>query len=216
MCRPVMTPLIDALLNGDSTLAAQETASLLSAGVPRSDIIIDAVESAMAELDAKCTVEQFNLLEIMLCGRAVTGVMSMLYPSDEPRDTYKATVVVGTLEGDVHDLGKNICKTVLKATGYKVIDCGKDCTISELIEAAEAETALAIGVSGLISSVIPEVRRIKEALAERGLPHIKVLAGGAVFRQASAESLAVDFVAQTAFDSLHYLNSIIGDIDEQL
>ncbi len=207
---PTMDLLVKALLDGDVSTALAETAKLRDAGVGAERIVTEGVEAAMTQLDAKCTVEQFNLLEIMLAGRAVMGVVRQLFPTLDPPPGTKGTVVVGSLEGDVHDLGKNILKAVLTAKRYRVVDCGRDCPFETMIAAAEKESALAVSVSGLITSVIPQVRLMKDRMIERGLGHIKVLAGGAALKQASAESLNVDFVAGTAFDGLHYLEKVTG------
>ncbi len=206
-----MEILIKHLLDGDQAQAVVEVQKLRTAGFPPRRIIIEAVEAAMKRLDAKCTVEQFNLLEIMLCGRAVMGVMNELYPPNQPPPQTKATVVTGALEGDVHDLGKNILKIVLTASGYRIIDCGKDCPIQKIIDATAQESALAVGISGLITTVIPELRRLRGKMSEQGLGHVKLMAGGAALKQASAESLNVDYVAQTTFDGLHYLEQFVGD-----
>lgn len=206
-----MEELISHLLDGDQAQAVVAVKKLRMAGCPPRRIIIEAVETAMGRLDAKCTVEQFNLLEIMLCGRAVMGVMNELYPPDQPPPQTKATVVTGALEGDVHDLGKNILKIVLTASGYRVIDCGKDCPIQKIIDAAAQESALAIGISGLITTVIPGLRLLREKMREQGLGHVKLMAGGAALKQASADSLNVDYVAQNTFDGLHYLEQIAGE-----
>jgi len=168
------------------------------------------IEPAMSALDAKCTLEEFNLLEIMLAGRAVTEVMKLLYPDGSAAAATKATVVVATLEGDVHDLGKNILKMVLTGSRYRVVDCGKDCPLPRLLEAVELEQPLAIGISGLITNVIPQVRQVKDLLRVRNLGRVKVMAGGAALKQSSAEKLNVDFVAESAFDSLHYLEGLAG------
>jgi len=206
----MMDLLVKALLDGDQAQAIVEAGELRDAGVGHERIITGGVETAMAQLDAKCTLEQFNLLEIMLCGRAVTGVIKELYPPGAPPPQTKGTVVIGALEGDVHDLGKNILKMVLTATGYRVVDCGKDRPLGRLMDTAEQEVALAVGISGLITTVIPQARQVRDRMTERGLGHIKVMVGGAALKQASTESLNVDFVAQTAFDGLHYLNQIAG------
>jgi len=117
--------------------------------------------------------------------------------------------VIGTLEGDVHDLGKNILKMVLVARGYKVIDCGRDCSVERLIDTAEQEGALAVGISALITTVMPQARRIRPMVEERGLKNVKIMAGGGAFKQTSAAGLNVDFVAQTSFDGLHYLDRLV-------
>jgi methanogenic corrinoid protein MtbC1 len=203
-----MDTLVKLLLDGDQAQAVAEARRLVASGVEPREIISRGVEQAMAQLDAKCTVEQFNLLEIMLCGRAAMSVMKEVYPPNTAVGPTKATVVVGSLEGDVHDLGKNIFKMVLTTSGYRVVDCGKDCPVDTLIDAAEQASAVAIGVSGLIVAVVPQVRRLKERATERGLARTKVMAGGAALRQISAESLKVDFVGASAFDGLHYLDGI--------
>lgn len=210
----MMSSLIQALLDGDQAQAITEARKLLETGVAPQQIITDGVETAMEQLDAKCTVEQFNLLEIMLCGRAATGVMRELYPPSAPAPQTRGTVVICALEGDVHDLGKNIFKMVLTAKGYRVVDCGKDCALEKLVDTVEQETALAVGISGLITTVIPQVLQVKDKIAERGLERVKVVAGGAALKQSSAESLKVDFIAQSAFDGLHYLDRITGVNDE--
>lgn len=205
-----MDLLIEALLDGDQARAVAETGRLQSAGLDHRCIVTNGIEVAMARLDAKCTVEQFNLLEVMLSGRAVMGVMSVLYPHGAPMVSSKGTVVLGALEGDVHDLGKNILGTVLTASGYRIVDCGKDCPVARLVDAARHEDVIAVGVSGLMTTVIPLVRDLKGVMSAQGLDQVRLLAGGAALKQSSADGLNVDFVAQTAFDGLHYLNSITG------
>jgi methanogenic corrinoid protein MtbC1 len=212
---PTMNKLVNALLDGDQVQAVNRARELLESGVGLQEIVTDGVEAAMVRLDAKCTVEQFNLLEIMLSGRASMAVMKEIYPPNMLPLSTKGTVVICALEGDVHDLGKNIFKMVLTMSGYRVVDCGKDCPIEKLIDAAEESASVAIGISGLITAIIPQVRQLREKAARRGLGQIPLLAGGAALKQASAESLNVDFVAQSAFDGLHYLDRLTGGINEQ-
>ena len=205
-----LSKLIAPILDGDCAEAVCQAELLSSAGFTPQHIVIHGVEAAMSALDAKCTVEHFNLLEIMLAGRAVMEVMKFLYPTGTAKADSKATVVVASLEGDVHDLGKNILKIVLMGGGYHVVDCGKDCPLWKLVESAEREQPLAVGISGLITSIIPSVRQVKNALLLQGLGQVQVLAGGAALKQSSAGQLNVDFVADSAFDALHYLHGIAG------
>ena len=205
-----LDPLVNALLDGDQIQAIAEAKRLRDTGIENERIVTDGIQAAMEQLDNKCTMEQFNLLEIMLAGRAVMGVIKELYPLDAPPLHTKGTIVMASPEGDVHDLGKNVLKAVLTAKAYRVVDCGKDCPIEKLIDAAEREGALAVAVSGLMTSLIPLVRQIRGKMTKRGLGHIKIMAGGAALKQASAESLNVDFVARTAFDGARYLDQIAG------
>ncbi len=204
-----MTNLIASILEGDCAASVAQTKDLYRIGVDSEQIVTHGIEGAMSALDAKCTLEQFNLLEIMLAGRAAMEVMKFLFPAGAATST-KGTVVIATLEGDVHDLGKNILKMVLTGKGYQVVDCGKDCPLQKLAEAAVKERPLAVAVSGLITSIIPLVRQVKELLILRGLDRVKVMAGGAALKQSSPGKLNVDFVAESAFDSLHYLEEILG------
>ncbi|ACL16638.1 cobalamin B12-binding domain-containing protein [Methanosphaerula palustris] len=212
---PSVNLLVEYLIEGDRKRSLSEAKRLLDAHVEREKIIIDGVEMAMKRLETKCTIEQFNLLEIMIAGRAAMEVVNYLYPPDSPRHNTEGTVVIGTPEGDVHDLGKNILKMVLTAEGYQVVDCGKDCPLDLMADAVKREGALAICISGLITPMIPLVRQMKTKLAERGMMNVKVIAGGAALRQATAKSLNVDFVADTAFDVSGYLKETAGENDEQ-
>lgn len=209
MVVPEMKSLMAALLDGDHGAAVTETRRLRQGGVSCERIVTEGVEAAMGHLDAKCTVEQFNLLEIMLAGRAVMGVIRELYPPGDPPPTPRGTVVVAALEGDVHDLGKNVLKSVLTARRFRVVDCGMDCPAGQLIDCARQEKALAVSVSGLITTVIPQVRTLREMLNQVGMEHVRVIAGGAALKQASAGSMNVDFVADSAFDALHFLEQLI-------
>lgn len=203
-------PLIGALLDGDHARAVTEVRDLRTGGIDPQRIVTAGIEEAMSRLDEKCTVEHFNLLEIMLAGRAVGAVIKELYPEGLPADAGRHTFLIATLEGDVHELGKNIVKSVLSAKGYRLIDCGKNCSLERLVHTAEREGVQAVLVSGLITSVIPQVRQVRSLLKAKGLTDIKVVAGGAVLKQASRAELQVDYVAQTAFDGAHYLDQAIG------
>lgn len=206
-----METLRRAIIDGNQDQALRAAQQLRDDGIANERIVTEGIEAAMADLDNKCTVEAFDLLEVMLSGRAVTGVMRFLYPDGAPSTNAKGTVVLGSPEGDVHDLGKNLVKLVLSASGYEVIDCGKDCPAEQFIEAAASSGAMAIGVSGLITMVIPVVRGLRQRFRDRGLGHVKLIAGGAALKQARPEDLNVDYVAQTAFDALHYLDQLRGE-----
>lgn len=204
-------PLIAALLAGDHAVALAETKRLRTAGVTAEHIVTAGLEAAMSRLDDKCTVEQFNLLEIMLVGRAVSVVVHELYPEGLPPAGGKATFVIATLEGDVHDLGKNIVRMVLIGKGYRVVDLGRDCPVDVLAAAAEREQARAVLVSGLISPIVPQVRRVRAALCARGLDGVAVVAGGAALKQLAPADLDVDYVAENAFDGARYLDGLAAD-----
>ncbi len=201
--------LVQALIEGERERSLAVVGELVSRGTLPFDIITGGVERAMAALDRKCTAEQFNLLEIMLAGRAVMAVIRELFPLDATLPDPRASVVVAVLEGDIHDIGKAILKMVLAGSRFRVVDCGKDVPLAAVVAAALESRAAAVCVSGLISSVVPQVQALRPALQRAGLADIRVLAGGAALKQCSAETLNVDHVGQTAFDAGAYLDSML-------
>lgn len=180
---------------------------MLNEGINKELIVTECIEVAMIQLDDKCTAENFNLLEIMLAGRVVTTIIKKLYPDILKSDINKGTIVLATLEGDVHDLGKNIVKMVLTGRGYKIIDCGKNCKMSDLINTCAEHKPFLVGISGLITSVIPLVKEVKKQLKDNNLKNIKVIAGGAALKQATAELLRVDYIGETAFDAVDFIEN---------
>jgi methylmalonyl-CoA mutase cobalamin-binding domain/chain len=203
--------LITFLKDGDHQNSVEEVKNLLQSGYSSEDIVIKGIHPAMEMLDSRCTSEQFNLLELMLAGRAVSAVISLLFSDDGTADvSTKDTVVLAALEGDIHDLGKSIVKIVLIGKGYRVIDCGKDMPLQKVIETIKNENAKALCISGLITSVIPQVKMIKDELKKNQLQDVLVLAGGAALKQSSKENLNVDYVGQTAFNAAHFLEERLG------
>jgi dimethylamine corrinoid protein len=204
---------IASLLEGDVEKSISIVKQLRDSGISENDIVVNGIEKAMESLDTKCTIEEYNLLEIMLVGRAVMSVIRYLFPEGEipSKDlSHQKTVIVASLEGDVHDLGKNIVKSILTCRGFHVFDCGKDCPVLKIVEAAKMVNPIAICVSGLISPIILQVRKIKSSLALENLGYIPVLAGGAALKMLSAESLQVDYVGETVFDAERKIDELIG------
>ncbi len=200
--------LISAILEGDHKVAVAETHRLLGEHVCRTEMVTQCLEEAMIRLDNKCTSEQFNLLEIMLAGRTVTQVMKVLFPTGISPTSKKGIIICAALEGDVHDLGKNIVKTVLRARGYEVIDLGKDVRLDQILDSVKEYQATAVSISGLVTTVIPLLRKLKELLVEAGEGEVLVLAGGAALKQSASDKLNVDFVGDSVFDAEHYLNKM--------
>jgi len=199
--------LVAHLLDGDSQAALAEARRLRTPGLDGQRLVVEGLEAAMDLMSAKCTTEQFNLLEIMLTGRAAMAVAREVFPEGSAPCT-RGTLVIATPQGDVHDLGKNITRMVLTTKGFRVVDCGKDCPVADMVAAVAREQAFAVLVSGLISPVVPLVRQLRGLLRERGLGHVAVVAGGAALKQCAAEALNVDYVAHDAFDCVHFLEGL--------
>lgn len=199
--------LVQAVIHGRHRDAVAQAESLLTGGTDLYDIVEHGLSPALKALDVKCTADEFNLLEIMLAGRAMMEVMDKVVAKhlDHHRPLkQKGTIVLGTIKGDIHELGKHVVRIILSCAGYQVIDLGQDVEPGQFIEAAAEAKADYIFISGLISVIVPQVREVRAGLKERSLT-IQVVAGGAALQQMTAEDLNVDYVAKDAFDGLHYV-----------
>jgi len=205
-----------AIIAGDNEDAVAIANTLINRGIKPEEIIINGVTKAMEYLDKKCTIQDFCLLELMLAGRAAMDVIDYFCTegiiNDETlldTDLYsRAKIILGTIKGDIHEIGKNIFSMVMRSYGYQVIDMGKDVDPADLVMSAIDHKADFIAVSSLITTTIPYVREVKKYAADRGGHTVKIIAGGAALQQSSAAYLNVDYVADTAFDGLHYIRSI--------
>ncbi|MHB8075800.1 cobalamin B12-binding domain-containing protein [Desulfosporosinus fructosivorans] len=199
--------LVQAVIEGRHRDAVAIAEQLLSSGINVYNIVEDGLSPALKALDVKCTSDEFNLLEIMLAGRAMLEVMDKVVAKhldfDQPMNQ-KNTIILGSIKGDIHELGKHVVRILLSCAGYKVIDLGQDVEPKRFVEAAVEAKADYIFISGLISVIVPHVREVKGFLKQLNLT-IPVVAGGAALQQMTAESLNVDYVAKDAFDGLHYV-----------
>ena len=208
--------LKQAIIAGENEDAVAIANTLTSRGIKPKEIIIDGVTKAMEYLDKKCTIQDFCLLELMLAGRAAMDVIDFLCAEGIINDDAsldsdpfpKEKIILGTIKGDMHEIGKNIFSMTMRSYGYQVIDMGKDVDPADLVMSAIDHKADFIALSSLITTTIPYVREVRKYAVARGVPEVKIIAGGAALKQSSAEYLNVDYVADTVFDGLHYIKSI--------
>ncbi len=185
--------------------------------------VIEAVSEGVAVLRNKCTVENFQLLDVLLASRAMVEVVDecvarkLKDDMDAMADDFektnggkkKKTLVIGTIQGDVHDLGKHIMATLSRFNNLTVVNLGKDIPPDTFVEAAIRENADFVGVSSLMTVCLPKLKQIKPALVRRGCGHIKVVGGGSAVHQSSAEALELDYLAFDAFDGLDFFSKPI-------
>lgn len=198
--------LVQAVIKGKNKDAVTYSENLLASGADVYDIVEKGLSPALKALDVKCTSEEFNLLEIMLAGRAMMDVMDKVVANHlgNAKLEEKGTIILGTIKGDIHELGKHVVRIIFRCAGYRVIDLGKDVEPEQFAQKAKEEKAEYIFVSSLISVVVPHVKEVKACLQRCNL-RIPVVAGGATLQQLSAEELNVDYVAKNVFDGLHYV-----------
>ena len=121
----------------------------------------------------------------------------------------KGTIVIATVKGDIHDIGKNIVKVLLENYGYEVIDLGKDVPPEEVVEAVEKSGAPLVGLSALMTTTVASMEETIKKLREKA-PHVKVMVGGAVLTQEYADMIGADFYAKDAMQSVRFAEELFA------
>ncbi len=213
-----LTELATLVQRGENTEAVLLASKLLENSC-KVEEIVGAVSKGLAILRNKCTVENFQLLDVLLASRAMVEVMDECVARqlqneldkmvtdqkiDTPADAPTTTLVIGTIQGDVHDLGKHIVATLCRFNNFNVINLGKDVPVDTFINTAIKESADFVGVSSLMTVCLPKIKLIKSSLTEKGHNNIKVVGGGSAALQSDVDSLGLDYLAYDAFDGLDY------------
>ena len=120
----------------------------------------------------------------------------------------KLTIVIATVKGDIHDIGKNIVKLLLENYGYNVIDLGKDVPPEKIVEAAVKSRAELVGLSALMTTTVPAMEQTIKLLREKA-PACKVIVGGAVLTQEYSDKMGADKYAKDAMEAVRYAESLI-------
>lgn len=203
---------------GENRESVTEADRLISQGVSVETIIYGGLIPALQSLRDKCTTENFQLLDVLLASRAMVEVIDQVIARElegrmnQLADIYEKkgstqvktkTLVIGTIQGDVHDLGKHLVATLSRMSGIKVINLGKDVSPEVFIEAATREKADIIGVSSLMTVCLPTINEIRNLAQKKAINPI-IVAGGAAVQQVEDGYLDVDYVAFDAFDGLNY------------
>jgi methylmalonyl-CoA mutase cobalamin-binding domain/chain len=193
------TRLRQAVLNGDAAAAASLVAEGLAAGIPPRTLLDDGLIAAMGEAGRLFEAGEFFVPELLVSARAMKAAMAVLDPrlAGEAR-TSAGRIAIGTVAGDLHDIGKNLVATMLRGAGFDVDDLGVDVTPSQFVQAARAG-AHVIGVSSLLTTTMISMRAVVGALEDAGLRgRVKVMVGGAPVTPEYAEAIGADGFSDNA------------------
>ena len=128
---------------------------------------------------------------------------------DDEQEKGKGPILLATVEGDIHDIGKNIVRTVLENYGFRVIDLGRDVKAEKVVEAAKAHGAKLVGLSALMTTTVPGMKRTIDLLRSSGLS-VPVIVGGAVLTPEYAAQIGADYYAKDAKESADIAKAILG------
>ncbi|GEA15198.1 5-methyltetrahydrofolate--homocysteine methyltransferase [Moorella sp. E308F] len=172
--------------------------------------IVKALQEGMVEVGNRFESGDYFLSELVMAGEIMKGAMDILEPhlSGESAE-HKGTIVIGTVKGDIHDLGKNIVIMLLKGSGYNVIDLGVDVPKEKFVEAVKDTGAPLVGMSVLLTSCQGALKETIEALRAEGL-NTKVIIGGNYINETVRKHVGADYFATTASDGLKAATEVFG------
>ena len=197
--------LYDAIIAGDRNEMAQGVGDALKEGIMPLDIIEKGMSPGMKEVGERFARYEIYLPEMMMAAEAWESAMQILEPKllESGSERRKmGRVVIGTVKGDVHSVGKNIVGAMLKMNGFEVFDLGVDVAASAFVTKAEEVGADIIAASALMSTTIPQQKNIIEHIEARGVRgKYRVLVGGGSTTQEWADSIGADGYGRTAGDA---------------
>ena len=201
-----------SIVEQDREAAIEIAKEALAAGISPSDIMQKGFVAGIAEVGELFESGELFLPELMMSAQAMEGAMSITNAAlGEGGATAKGTIVLGTVQGDVHDIGKAIVIAYLKANSYEVHDLGRDCALETFLAKAEELKAGVIGMSALLTTTMEEQKKLIAALKERGLrERYKVIVGGAPCTQRWADQIGADAYAEDASDGVKKIDALLG------
>ncbi len=192
--------IYDGVVEGDNGSVQQVVQESLGAGVSASSILNEALIPAMAEVGRLFEEGEYFVPEMLISARAMKGAMAQLKPHLQQADVkFAGTVVIGTVKGDLHDIGKNLVSLMLEGAGFQVVDLGSDVTPEKYVAAAKESDANVVAMSALLTTTMVNMKATITALEEAGLREkVKVMIGGAPVTDNYAKQIGADGYAPDA------------------
>ena len=200
--RPLMQEIAAALIEGDDGTVDKLTKQALDDNVDALEIMDDGLIAAMGVVGIKFRDNFIFVPEVLACARAMKAGMAYIEPilsasGVEPL----ATVIMGTVKGDLHDIGKNLCIMMLRGSGFKVVDLGVDTSDDEFIDAVEEHSAPILGMSALLTTTMPNMGKTIEAFIDADMrDDVQIMVGGAPVTQEFADDMGADAYGKDALD----------------
>jgi 5-methyltetrahydrofolate--homocysteine methyltransferase len=209
---PDLEKLNEALIQGDWKTAAAVTQAALAEGVAPLTIVTGHLVPAMDEVGRLFECEEYFVPEMLLSARAMKASMEIVRPllaasGVEPI----GRVVIGTVKGDLHDIGKNLVAAMLEGGGFEVIDLGADVAPEQFIEAASARHANLVALSALLTVTMPSMKTTIDAFEAAGVRgRVKIMVGGAPVTQQYADSIGADGYSDSAGSAVALARKLVA------
>ena len=204
--------LASALMKGDAPAVEKMTQEAIDAGTDPKQILDNGLIAGMQVVGEQFKNNEIYVPEVLIAARAMQAGMKTLEPLLVKAGVKPvATIAMGTVRGDLHDIGKNLVSMMMRGNGFKVVDLGIDVTPEKFVEAARDEDVGLIGMSALLTTTMPSMKATIEGLQEAGLlGRVKVLIGGAPITQRYADEIGADGYAPDAASAVDKAKALVG------
>ncbi len=201
-----------AVMEGNAPEAASQVEAALAAGVSPSDVLYQGCIAAMDKVGQLFEDGEYFVPEMLIAARAMQSAMDVLKPHlAEDEIGAAGTAVIGTVAGDLHDIGKNLVGMMMGGAGFKVIDLGTDVSPEAFVEAVRENAPDLIGMSALLTTTLPSMEKTIQALQETGLrDKVKVMIGGAPVTQDFADQIGADGFAPDASQAARLAKTLLA------
>ncbi len=203
-----------AILEGDGHAIVGEVTEALDAGESPLELINEVLNPALKEVGDRFDAGEIYLPELIMAAEAMEEAVRILQPHLEARRQHvdrPAKVLMATVQGDIHDIGKNIVCALLRANGFSVLDLGKDVSAGQIVAKAEEYGADIIGLSALLSTTLPYCRETVRLLEEKGLRNkYRVFIGGGAATPEYAEGIGVEYGGPHAEAAVRTMLKAVG------
>jgi len=208
----LLSKLREDLLNYDTKAVKEDAERIIQAGISPLEAI-NVLTTSMREIGEKFATGEIFLTNLMMAGDTMVSAMDVLL-AKIPREAvpYKGKVVIGTIKGDIHDIGKNIVVALLTASNFDVRDLGKDVPNSRFVEEAEKMGADIVAASALMTTTAPALQDMIEYFSAKKLREkYKIMVGGAAVTEGYAEEIGADAYGKTAIDAVEKAKIITAE-----
>jgi 5-methyltetrahydrofolate--homocysteine methyltransferase len=192
--------IYDAVVEGQHKAVVQKVQEALDAGTPADVILTQGLVTAMSEVGRLFEEGEFFVPEMLIAARAMQAGLGLLKPHlVEANIQSTGKVVLGTVKGDLHDIGKNLVAMMLEGAAFEIVDLGSDVSPEKFVEAVETSGAQILAMSALLTTTMPNMKNTIDALEAAGLRNkVKVIIGGAPITDAYAKQIGADGYASDA------------------
>ena len=208
----VLERIASSLERGEDDEVRGLTQEALDGWLAAAEILEGGLIAGMQVVGDHFRAHEIFLPEVLLAARAMTAGVDVLEPHLAKGDVVsRGKIVIGTVKGDLHDIGKNLVGIMLNGAGFEVIDLGKDVPPEKFVETARESNADVIGMSALLTTTMPAMKEVVSLLRERGLDSsVKTLVGGAPVTEAYAKEIGADGYGFDAANAVERVKALVG------